>query len=49
MDNLLKRSWTGLNGCVMCGSELETVDHLLVECVVSKFRHVRVSSSFGKI
>lgn len=37
MDNLLKRGWSGNNRCVMCGVDLESVDQLLVRCIVSKF------------
>lgn len=37
IDNLLRRRWSGYIVCVMCGVDLETVDHLLVGCVASKF------------
>lgn len=37
VDNLLKRGWLGNNKCVMCGADLETVDHLLVGCNINKF------------
>lgn len=42
VDNLLKRGWAGNNGCVMCGTDLQTVDHLLVGCVVSKVLFISI-------
>nr|CAD1828443.1 unnamed protein product [Ananas comosus var. bracteatus] len=36
-DNLLKRGWTGTISCVLRKLEEETVNHLFVKCVFSKF------------
>ncbi len=36
-DFLVKRGWTGCTTCVLCGGENETVDHLFVRCVFSRF------------
>nr|CAD1841608.1 unnamed protein product [Ananas comosus var. bracteatus] len=37
IDNLLKRGWTGNTSCVLCGSELETLDHLFTQCALVRF------------
>ncbi|OAY80105.1 hypothetical protein ACMD2_20376 [Ananas comosus] len=36
-DNLLKKGWLGDPLCVLCGEVMETVDHLLIGCVYTKF------------
>nr|CAD1844261.1 unnamed protein product [Ananas comosus var. bracteatus] len=36
-NNLLKRGWIGNTVCVLCGTEEETIDHLFVQCVFSRF------------
>ncbi len=36
-DNLAKRGWSGSELCVLCGSENETVDHILLNCVYTRF------------
>nr|CAD1817778.1 unnamed protein product [Ananas comosus var. bracteatus] len=41
MDNLVKRGWTGNTSCVLCGSEIETIDHLFTQCVFFRFLMVK--------
>ena len=35
-DNLLKRDWNGPPWCILCKSEVETVDQIFFNCSFSK-------------
>ncbi|XP_020086180.1 uncharacterized protein LOC109708769 [Ananas comosus] len=41
IDNLNKRGWTGNQSCVLCACAQETVDHLLLTIVFSRFLMTR--------
>ena len=47
IDNLVRRGWVLVNRCCMCGMAAESVDHLMLHCVVASQLWALIFALFG--
>ncbi len=48
-DNLAKRGWQGVESCVLCQEDSETLDHLFIGCAFTKSQLVGLSPNLGAL
>ena len=47
IDNFIRRGWVLVNRCCMCCAEVETIDHLLLHCLVVSQLWALIFAIFG--